>query len=76
MDFKNLSKLSEKAYCDKLVVLTSDIIERYFNDMEITFLAHRIKNGVDVNDLKKAFSPGIFLFPCQSKFLSFSLRSW
>ena len=31
MDFKSLSKLSEKAYCDKLVVLTSDIIERYFN---------------------------------------------
>ena len=30
MDFKSLSKLSEKAYCDKLVVLTSDIIERYF----------------------------------------------
>ena len=30
MDFKSLSKLSEKAYCDKLVILTSDIIERYF----------------------------------------------
>ena len=36
MDFKSLSKLSEKAYCDKLVILTSDIIERYFNNMEIT----------------------------------------
>jgi hypothetical protein len=53
MDFKSLSKLSEKAYCDKLVVLTSDIIERHFNDMEITFLAQRIKNGVEVNNLKK-----------------------
>ena len=53
MDFKSLSKLSEKAYCDKLVVLSSDIIERYFNDMEITYLAQRIKNGVEVNDLKK-----------------------
>ena len=53
MDFKSLSKLSEKAYCDKLVVLTSDIIERYFNDMEITYLAQRIKNGVEVNDLNK-----------------------
>ena len=52
MDFKSLSKLSEKAYCDKLVVLTSDIIERYFNDMEVTFLAQRIKDGVEVNDLK------------------------
>ena len=52
MDFKSLSKLSEKAYCDKLVVLTSDIIERYFNDMEVTYLAQRIKEGLEVNDLK------------------------
>ena len=52
MDFKSLRKLSEKAYCDKLVVLTSDIIKRYFNDMEITYLAQRVKNGVEVNDLK------------------------
>ena len=51
MDFKSLSKLSEKAYCDKLVILTSDIIDRYFNDMEVTFLAQRIQNGVEVNKL-------------------------
>ena len=53
MDFKSLSKLSEKAYCDKLVVLTSDIIERYFNETEVTFLAQRIKNGVEVNELNQ-----------------------
>jgi hypothetical protein len=53
MDFKSLSKLSEKAYCDKLVIVTSDIIEKYFNNMEITYLAQRIKNGVQVNDLNK-----------------------
>jgi hypothetical protein len=53
MDFKSLSKLSEKAYCDKLVILTSDIIERYFNNVEITYLSQRVKNGVEVNDLKK-----------------------
>lgn len=53
MDFKSLSKLSQKAYCDNLVIVTSDIIERYFNDMEVTYLAQRIKNGVEVNDLNK-----------------------
>ena len=53
MDFKSLSKLSEKDYCNKLVILTSDIINKYFNDMEVTFLAQRVKNGVIVNDLKK-----------------------
>ena len=53
MDFKSLSKLSEKAYCDKLVILTSDIIQRYFNDMEVTYLAQRIKEGAEVNVLNK-----------------------
>jgi hypothetical protein len=52
MNFQSLSKLSEEAYCNKLVVLTSDIIDRYFNDMEVTFLAQRIKDGVEVNDIK------------------------
>lgn len=53
MDFKSLRKLHEKEYCDKLVILTSDIIQRYFTEMEITYLAQRIKNGVEVNELDK-----------------------
>ena len=53
MDFKSLSKLCEKEYCDKLVVITSDIIKRYFNDMEVTYLAQRVKNGEEINDLTK-----------------------
>jgi hypothetical protein len=53
MDFKSLRKLYEKEYCDKLVILTSDIIQRYFTDLEITYLAQRIKNGVEVNEETK-----------------------
>jgi hypothetical protein len=53
MDFKSLTDLSNKEYCDKLVILTSDIIKKYFNDMEITYLAQRIKKGEEVNELKK-----------------------
>jgi hypothetical protein len=53
MDFKSLSKLCEKEYCDKLVIITSDIIKRYFNDMEVTYLAQRIKDGQEVNNLSK-----------------------
>ena len=53
MDFKSLSKLSEKEYCNKLVILTSDIIKKYFNDIEITYLAQRVKDGLVVNDLTK-----------------------
>ena len=51
MDFKSLSKLSQKAYCNNLIIITSDIIERYFNDMEVTYLSQRIKNGAEVNQL-------------------------
>jgi len=53
MDFKSLSSLSNKEYCDKLVIITSDIIQKYFNDMEITYLAQRIKSGEEVNELSK-----------------------
>lgn len=50
-DFKSLTKLTEKEYCDKLVILTSDIIERFFNNMNIKYLAQRVKKGVIVNEL-------------------------
>ena len=53
MDFKSLKKLYEKDYCEKLVILTSSIIERYFSDVEITYMAQRIKNGQEVNELAK-----------------------
>lgn len=53
LDFQSLKKLYEKDYCDKLVILTSGIIDRYFSDVEITYLAQRIKNGEEVNELSK-----------------------
>jgi hypothetical protein len=52
-DYVSLTKLYDKEYCDKLVVLTSDIIERYFTDLEITYLAQRTREGVTVNELDK-----------------------
>jgi len=53
MDFQSLRKLYDKEYCDNLIVLTSDIIERYFNDLEVTYLAQRIKNGAEINEMDK-----------------------
>jgi len=53
MDFKSLKELYKTEYCDKLVILTSDIIERYFTDLEISYLAQRVKNGVEVNEIEK-----------------------
>lgn len=50
MNFESLKKLSDKSYCDQLVVLTADIIEKYFTPLEITYLNQRMKNGVEVNE--------------------------
>jgi hypothetical protein len=51
MNFKSLSNLAEKDYCNKLVILTSDIIKNNFNEAQITYLAQRIKGGTEVNEL-------------------------
>lgn len=53
MDFQSLRKLYDQQYCDNLVILTSDIIERYFSNLEISYLAQRIKDGVEVNEMTK-----------------------
>ena len=51
MDFKSLTRLSEKEYCDKLVVLTADIIKESFTDMEIKYLEQKIQNGEEINKM-------------------------
>ena len=45
MDYESLRKLYEKEYCEKLVILTSDIVDNYFNHLEIHKIAQRIENG-------------------------------
>ena len=47
--FTDMINLHKPEYCDKLVVLTSKVIERYLNNMEITFLEQRTENGVPIN---------------------------
>uniref|UniRef100_A0A6C0B9K7 Uncharacterized protein n=1 Tax=viral metagenome TaxID=1070528 RepID=A0A6C0B9K7_9ZZZZ len=35
MDFKSLQKMYEKSYCNQLVLITSNILDTYFTDLEI-----------------------------------------
>jgi hypothetical protein len=50
MDFTSLSQLHEKKYCDELVVLTSDIINKYFSDLDVQRLAQRVESGSDASE--------------------------
>lgn len=51
--FTDLEKLYEKEYCDKLIILTSKIIDKYFNNLEIDYLDQRTKNGVEINKMTR-----------------------
>ena len=48
-----MKKLGQKEYCDKLVILTSDIIKKFMNKREIEYLARRVERGDYYNRLEK-----------------------
>ena len=49
MDFKSLKKLSEKKYCDKLILMTSEIFENQLNSIEVKYLLQRTQFGANEN---------------------------
>ena len=52
-NFQDMAKLSDTDYCDKLVVLTSKVIAQKLNNMEIAYLAQRLKQGEVINEMTK-----------------------
>lgn len=39
MDFENLKKLHTKEYCNKLVIITRDIFDKYLSDLDVELVA-------------------------------------
>lgn len=52
-DFQSLRKLNEKTYCEKMIVLTSDIINNKFSDLEVDKILDRIENGSSSKDIER-----------------------
>ena len=51
-NFQDMKKLGDKEYCNKLVILTADIIKKFLKEKEITYIAQRVVDGVPVNTKK------------------------
>jgi len=51
-NFTDMKKLSSKEYCDKLIILTSDIVKKFMTSTDIKYLSHRVENGIPINELK------------------------
>ena len=54
-NFKDMEKLSQKAYCDKLVILTTDVIKKFMNEKTIEYMAEKRvgPNNIPKNYMKK-----------------------
>jgi hypothetical protein len=50
-NFEDMQNLSKKEDCDKLIILTADIIAKYLKQSDIEYLSHRIENGLEVDEI-------------------------
>ena len=51
-NFQDMTKLSDMKYCNDLVIMTSKIIANNLDNMEVHYLAQRIKDGVQINEME------------------------
>jgi len=52
-NFEDMTKLSDMGYCNKLVILTSKIIANSLSNLEVEYLAQRLKGDEEVNYMDK-----------------------
>ena len=65
-NFQDMKKLGDPEYCNKLIILTADVIKKFMNEKEITYLSQRIEDGVPT--LQKKKSSVIFIKPGEAKY--------
>ena len=53
-NFKDMERLADMDYCNKLVVVTADSIASNLNDLNVNYLAQRLKNGIEINEMTKS----------------------
>ena len=47
-NFQDLKNLTDPQYCKNLVILTSDVIDRYLSQTELEYLKQRLEGGEEV----------------------------
>ena len=50
-NYEDMKKLKDSKYCDELIILTSNILNKYLDNKQITYLNQKIKNNIEVNEL-------------------------
>ena len=52
-NFNDMKNLSDMNYCNKLVIITSKILERNLDNLEVNYLSQVIKDGEMIDSMKK-----------------------
>jgi hypothetical protein len=53
LNFESLKNLQDPKYCDEMIILTSDILKKYFNEREIEFLQQKLEKGAEINKMSR-----------------------
>ena len=49
--FEDMEALKDEKYCDDLIIVTSDVLNKYLTKMDVQYLATKMKRGVEVNEM-------------------------
>ena len=52
-NFQDLYNLTKSDYCEKLIILTSKVIDKYLTIEDVTYLKQRMEGDVNVNKIEK-----------------------
>ena len=52
-DFQDLQKLSSPEYCDKLVIVTSDVLNNYLDTKDVEYLHQKMEGTTEINQMRK-----------------------
>lgn len=50
-NFQDMKNLTDIEYCNNLVIMTTDIIANKLNHLEVKYLAQRLKDGIEINEM-------------------------
>ena len=49
--FEDMEALKDPKYCDKMILVTSDVLRKYLTNRDIKYLAQKMRAGEEVNEM-------------------------
>lgn len=50
-NFRDMERLADMEHCNNLVIMTAELIANNLNDLDVKYLAQRLKDGIEINEM-------------------------